>query len=293
MKNSHASAWFLELYKSLGLTVIPIHYGEKTPAVPSWKKFQSRRPSDTELAQWFSGPFVNIGIVCGSISDNLVVVDFDDRQAYRRFFSPSIEKDTITVQTSKGLHVYLRSLAQVSSFKILKLKIDVKAEGSYVIAPPSLHPSGKVYEFTNSDVTSVMVVEDAAASIRKRARELGALVSASPSSQLPTAIQVDECIRLDPREIAKIVRILVPYWIPGSRNNLACALLGFLIKRGVDEESASRVIDQLAIQAGDEEREARLKLVRYHYRDRISLGSKLKGSSGIREIIVALRDVPP
>jgi len=73
------------------------------------------------------------------------------------------------------MHVYLRSTEPVRTFKIPELKLDIKGEGGYVVAPPSLHPSGVRYEFVNfPKVQDIMVVEDLMASIEKRARQLGA-----------------------------------------------------------------------------------------------------------------------
>ena len=280
----------LELYRELDFAVIPLAYGEKTPAIPSWKEYQARKPTDEEISFWFSRRS-NIGVVTGAVSANLTVLDFDEPNAFTCFFGAHEElvKKTLTVRTGKGIHVYLRSFKSTPSFKISKLKLDVKGEGSYVVAPPSLHPSGSVYRFENPDVQDVLLVPDVANEVRRRAFQLGAL---APTSPRRTASPVRaSTVTLNRRHIASIVRLLAPYWIPGYRNDLACALLGYLIKKGVDEESAYIVIDQLTAQAGDEEREARLRLVRYHYQDRIRLGSKLRAVSGIRDIIASLRGI--
>ena len=280
----------LELYRALDFAVIPLAYGEKTPAIPSWREYQTRKPTDQEISAWFNKR-LNIGIVTGAVSDGLVVLDFDQPEVCNEFFGSygKLTARTLTVETAKGVHIYLRSYKPTPSFRIGKLKLDVKGESSYVVAPPSLHPSGSVYTFKNPHVKEVMLVEDVATEIRRRAFQLGASAPILPPR--PAVPVRASTVTLNRRQVASIVRLLAPYWILGYRNDLACALLGYLIKKGVDEESAHIVIDQLTVQAGDEEREARLRLVRYHYRDRIRLGSKLKAASGIREVIASLRDV--
>ena len=90
---------------------------------------------------------------------------------------------------------------------------------------------------------------------------------------------------LKSREEEKAVEFLVKYWRPGYRNKLEMAFLGFCLKKGVNYESARRIIEKVCETTSDEEKQARLQLVEYHYRNRRSLGSQLVGVSGLREIV--------
>lgn len=141
----------VRFYLSQGLTLIPIKFREKTPLV-EWGKYQKERASEEELKKWFSGDVgINLAVVCGRISDNLVVVDFDEPRAYKKMFS-GIDRETLVVKTSRGMHVYIKTDYPVTSFKIDIPglgRIDIKGEGGYVLAPPSVHPSGKIYEFVS------------------------------------------------------------------------------------------------------------------------------------------------
>lgn len=158
-------------YSSLGFSVIPLARKSKRPIV-KWKQYQARSPSHAELTEWFSG-LCNIGVVTGTVSGNLAVLDFDDNGAYEKFFKPDIESRTLVVKPSKGRHVYLRSMEPVESFRIMELKLDVKAEGSYVVAPPSVHPDGQVYNFVDPEVKEVMLVENLEELIWRYAVRLG------------------------------------------------------------------------------------------------------------------------
>jgi len=166
---------YAEFYRKLSFSIIPLNFKEKTPALSTWKEYQSRKPTDQEIAEWFSGESpVNIGIICGVVSGNLVVVDFDSGEAYRRFFKPEIEKQTLVVKSSEDkYHVYLRSRRPTGCFKIPELKIDVKGEGGYVVAPPSIHQSGHEYSFVNPEVKEVMEVSDVEEEIWNGAEKLG------------------------------------------------------------------------------------------------------------------------
>ncbi|MBT0160174.1 hypothetical protein G4O51_09340 [Candidatus Bathyarchaeota archaeon A05DMB-2] len=88
---------------------------------------------------------------------------------------------------------------------------------------------------------------------------------------------------LSDSEEEKAVRFLCKYWREGARNQLEMYFLGLCIKKGVSFESAKRVISEVANRTKDSEKQARLDLVAYHYRNRANVS--LKGSSGIREII--------
>ena len=42
-------------------------------------------------------------------------------------------------------------MKEPSNFKLSNIKVDVKGEGGYVLAPPSIHPSGIKYEVVGTD----------------------------------------------------------------------------------------------------------------------------------------------
>jgi len=139
----------LEWYLKQDFTIIPLIAGEKEPALDSWKPFQEKKPTKTQIEKWFyRGGKLNIGIVCGRTSGNLVVLDFEDSKIAYKIFGKGITKQTLCVKSGsgKGLHVFYRSEYGCRKFKISELALDVQGEGSYVAAPPSLHPSGKTYE---------------------------------------------------------------------------------------------------------------------------------------------------
>lgn len=137
----------------MGFSVFAIRPRDKVPAIPSWKEFQQRMPTDQELHEWFNRGDKNIAIVCGRISGGLVVVDFDDPSVLDFLINGGIDKfseRTLVVKTGKGYHAYFRvaeSLLQNRRFN--NLKIDIKGEGGYVVAPPSIHREGTRYEFLN------------------------------------------------------------------------------------------------------------------------------------------------
>jgi len=286
---------FARFYVSKGLSVIPIKWGDKTPILPSWKPYQGRLPTEEELREWFSGGESNVAIVTGRVSGNLVVIDFDSKEEYEKWLSqlPSHLARAVgwtwVVETGKGVHVYFRlkeaGLVPRTKPRVAGRPVDIKGEGGYVLAPPSLHPSGKRYTF---------LVDCKAADILTLGREdwegfLATLGLAGeegrprPAAPAPRRVRVGE-------EAAKIIaNALVPAYIEGHRNNIVYALLGTLIKSGVDREDARRIVSLLVTISGDDEAERRIQMVDYHYDRRVeAVGvENLKGVSGLREELEA------
>ena len=121
---------FLRLYQGWGVNIIPIASRSKKPHLETWMEYQSRRSTQEEIDEWFARADVNVGIVCGSISGNLVVIDFDDPQDYQKFFdTKKIESETIVVKTSRGFQVYLKAEQPVRSAKIPELHMEIRSDG--------------------------------------------------------------------------------------------------------------------------------------------------------------------
>src|SRR5687768_15982957 len=67
-----------------GLCVIPLR--GKHPALTEWKQYQATRPTEQEIENWHtSGLLTNIGLVCGAVSNNIIVIDFDGPGGYPAF----------------------------------------------------------------------------------------------------------------------------------------------------------------------------------------------------------------
>lgn len=157
-----ASALF---YLSRGMSILPIQWHSKAPAyralratgyggddgVASWGALRQEAPTWGGVSQWFGGARRNLGIVTGY--GGLVVLDFDNLPAYEMWRqwaaaqdgdAPPMSVQTYRVFTAKGVHVYLRCAEPVATYPVPGIG-DVKAAGGYVLAPPSVHPSGHVY----------------------------------------------------------------------------------------------------------------------------------------------------
>ncbi len=132
-------------YHHAGLCVIPLN--GKRPALGGWKPYQRERPAEADIRRWAAeGQLQNLGIVCGAVSGNLVVLDCDGPAAHAAFaalFPDLAQTLTIATGSGQGKHVYLYAEALPPTTRALDTPIghlELRAEGAYVAAPPSIHP---------------------------------------------------------------------------------------------------------------------------------------------------------
>lgn len=143
---------YAKMYLNKGFSIIPLKPKDKRPAIPSWKEYQHRRPTDEELVKWFGNESQNnIGIVTGAIS-RLAVVDLDSKEAVE-FAKENDFPLTPLVKTGKdyGYHAYYKYREGVRNFQKRDdlPGIDLRGDGGYVVAPPSIHPSGHQYQWVD------------------------------------------------------------------------------------------------------------------------------------------------
>lgn len=140
-------------YVAAGLSVIPVRAdGSKAPALKAGEveQYRERFPTREELDRWFGpGSQTGLAVVCGKISGNLAVLDFESQSAWdgwlRRASDSGLSRlfeGFPVVRTPKGgRHLYCRvregwvsgtKLAMRSKSETL---IEVRAQGHYVLAP--------------------------------------------------------------------------------------------------------------------------------------------------------------
>jgi len=137
-------------YASLGFSVIPLITRGKKPAIKSWTEYQKRHATSNELEEWFgNGSKNNIGIVTGEIS-NIDVIDLDSQDAVQ-YAEDHNFPTTPSVKTGKGFHYYYKHKDGVRNFQKRDdlPGIDLRGEGGYVVAPPSIHASGQQYQWVD------------------------------------------------------------------------------------------------------------------------------------------------
>ncbi len=139
-----------EAYARMGFHVFPCATRSKTPLTEHGYK-----DATTDIAQviawWTRWPDANIGIATGA--SGLLVVDVDGAEGAASLDElerehGALPQSPMTRTGSGGRHAFLRAYAGApSTSSRLGTKIDTRGNGGYVIAPPSVHPNGKHYEW--------------------------------------------------------------------------------------------------------------------------------------------------
>lgn len=149
-------------YAALGWRVLPLHTPTDTgcscgnsscksvgkhPRTENGLKDASNDPAIIEA--WFERwPDANIGVATGAHS-NLVVIDVDPRHGGFESLAalPDNPPETITQKTGGGLQFFYAHPGEPikNSAGQFAPGIDVRGDGGYVVAPPSLHASGERY----------------------------------------------------------------------------------------------------------------------------------------------------
>jgi len=130
----------LQRYLDLGLIPIPLKINKK-PRV-HWKQWN---PTTMNQLKNYLRPSVNWGVKTGA---SLSVIDFDTTQGFIDFIVMNIDKlpkDTPIIRTGRGYHIWFKPKETIRNQHFEG--IDIKGEGGYIVAPPSIHANGNPYRF--------------------------------------------------------------------------------------------------------------------------------------------------
>ena len=146
-------------YAKKGFAVFPLKYRDKVPLTRNGCK-----DATTDAAQikawWQKYPNANIGLATGSVSQNVFVIDLDideDRgiDGYHSLEDWQREHgdfpETWTAITGRGgYHMYFRGDGKIKNRVGIIDGVDIRGNGGYVVAPPSIHKNGNRYEWEYS-----------------------------------------------------------------------------------------------------------------------------------------------
>jgi len=132
-------------YAAKGWAVMPLKSKKKDPHFDLIKNAYLGATTDQELINfWFDvDSKANLGIAC--ITSGLIVLDVDFRNGGQYIDEM---QETYTVKTGDGFHYYYKAPNSLNVRGSLDEGIDVKYKG-YVVAAPSIHPNGSIYQVVN------------------------------------------------------------------------------------------------------------------------------------------------
>lgn len=272
-------------YLARGWSVIPLAPREKFPdpaLLPkqwdawegrekaTWKPYQERHATMEEVAAWLArSPDLNLGILTGAVS-GLVVLDLDGAAAVRDALTRGLPHTPIAT-TGKGLHLYLAHPGGAVPNRANLIEdspgYDLRGDGGYVVAPPSVHPSGWQYRWlvTPEEIPlaplpewlqEALVCAPKCKECGEEKRTIGATVAVAQLNEVAAARLAAYVERAVEEELAALRQTQ-----DGARNhqlNRAAFCLGQFVGLGLLERTAvEQALGAAATQIGLSRREAR------------------------------------
>jgi hypothetical protein len=142
------------IYAGRGWRAFPCEARGKRPLIKEWQK-RATTNAEQIIEWWSRWPDANVAIATGE-SSGILAIDVDPRHGGDETLRELVEghgelPDTRVAATGGGgfhsLFIYPIGSNIRNSAGKLGRGIDVRGEGGYIIAPPSVHDSGKVYEW--------------------------------------------------------------------------------------------------------------------------------------------------
>ena len=136
-------------YLDAGLCALPASKAKKQPTVGQWKPYQYRMPNEIELSAWLANGPDAVCIICGKISGNAEMIDFDYggelfepwRDRVNAAASGLLDRLVVENTQSDGWHAVYRYVSDVCGSKVLarrrrdvtESEITLNADGERVV----------------------------------------------------------------------------------------------------------------------------------------------------------------
>ena len=151
-------------YAAHGLPVLPIKPGEKRPPMAGWQNHATT--DEPTIENWFTGLYADhgVGIATGGTIFALDIDVSGDKQGDETLADLEQQygslPNTATVLTgSGGQHRYFLMPAGVTirnnAATALGPGLDIRGEGGQCVAPPTIHPNGKPYEWDGGEIGEI------------------------------------------------------------------------------------------------------------------------------------------
>ena len=250
--STHNSRDTAREFISRGYAPVPIAKGEKAPHLSGWQKLKVSIDQVDELF----GTDSNIGLLLGEHSGGLVDVDLDAMESLplASHFLP--RTGMVHGRKSKPNSHYWYIATESEKTKQFKdvdgsSLVELRSTGGQTVIPPSVHPSGEQLTWSYRD---------------------------SPA-EVPYPILLRHTQRL-----AAATLLVRHYPQQGSRQELAMALSGALIKSGWSVNDTKSFIEAVCRAAGDEELSSRIATVERTH-EKQCLNEPITGINKISELI--------
>lgn len=138
-------------YIDQGWSILPVKPSEKRPYMTNWLQYQHTKATKEMADSWFiSLTGAGVGMVTGRIS-GVVVLDVESYcsipidELLRRYPTQMISR------TGTGgyhlFYLYPNGVSKIANRVGIFEGADIRADGGFIVLPPTRHPNGKLYEW--------------------------------------------------------------------------------------------------------------------------------------------------
>lgn len=159
MSDDYSLRQYALAYAKMGMAVFPLVPKSKNPATKNGFKDATTDPNQIDK-WWKKNPNYNIGIATGQVSGGLIVIDLDIDKEKGKYGNETLREwesehgqlpDTCRTITGRGgYHLLYRADREVSCSACKPddpRAVDIRGDGGFFVAPPSVHPNGNLYEW--------------------------------------------------------------------------------------------------------------------------------------------------
>lgn len=197
-------------YVDSGWSVLPVRPEEKRPYMTNWLQYTKTRAPKAMVEAWFNNlSGAGVGVVTGKIS-NMVVLDVEHDCPYPiENLLKKYPTQMIAKSGGGGYHLFYQyptNQPRVSNRVRIFEGADLRADGGFIVLPPTMHPSGNRYTWV------------------KRG-PLGAFPVALLELQAQPRVQGEGWITEALRGVSE-----------GGRNDACARLAGYFFKKGMNSD---------------------------------------------------------
>lgn len=197
-------------YIDRGWSILPVKPSEKRPYMTNWLQYQHTKATKEMANNWFTNlSGAGVGMVTGRIS-NVVVLDVENyckipiEELLKRYPTQMIS------QTGTGgyhlFYLYPNNVPKVANRVGIFEGADLRADGGFIVLPPTRHPNGNAYRWVKQG-------------------PLGVFPKALLDIQSQPKVQSDGWITETLRGVSE-----------GGRNDACARLAGYFFRKGVNSD---------------------------------------------------------
>ncbi len=239
-------------YLARGWRPIPIPFRTKAPTLKGWPDL---RLTEADLPRSLSGPS-NVGVLLGAPSGNLVDVDLDCDEAVALAATFLPETGSRFGRASKrGSHWLYLSEIPTEKYKDVgddkSMLVEIRGTAAQTVVPPSVHPTGEPIEWELDGDPGTVTADELRRSVTMLA----------------------------------VTALLSRHWpkTSGTRDDIAMAAAGLLLRAGLPEDLVDRVTECAARVAGDEDSKDRRKAK--GTAEALAAGKRVTGGTRLGELL--------